>query len=223
MQIMIVEDQPNFREQISEMIKRWGFETYLIEDFSNILQQYTKLQPDLILLDINLPVFDGFYWCQKIREVSKVPIIFLSSRNTPLDMVMSMNMGGDDYIQKPFHPDVLIAKVNALLRRTYSYHDSMAHVIEHNGVILNVNNGEISYKEKKVELTKNEFKILSILMQNKGSIVSREKIMRKLWEDESFVDDNTLTVNITRVRKKFSELGVDNLITTKKGLGYMIQ
>lgn len=223
MKIMIVEDEPIIRDMIGESIRKWGYETIILDDFSQVLEIFLKENPHLVLMDINLPVYDGFYWCNKIRDISKVPIIFISSRNTPMDMVMSMNMGGDDFIQKPFYEEVLIAKIKALLRRTYSYTETVATIIEHDGVILNLNNGDVFYGDKKAELTKNEFKILNILMQNKGTVVSREKIMRSLWEDESFVDDNTLTVNITRIRKKLAELGKENYITTMKGEGYIIR
>jgi DNA-binding response OmpR family regulator len=222
MKIMIVEDEPTIRGLLIEMIQKWGFEAVGIEKFNEIVQFFINENPALVLLDINLPVYDGFYWCNKIRELSKVPIIFLSSRNTPMDMVMSMNMGGDDYIQKPFHPDVLMAKINALIRRTYSYLDTQINVIEYGGVILNRNDNEVIFENRKVELTNNEFKILKILMEHQGVIVNRDKIIRRLWENESFVDDNTLTVNITRLRKKFDELGKKNFILTKKGQGYII-
>lgn len=220
---MIIEDEPTIRDMLCETLEKWGYEGVKIDDFSQVLQIFFKENPHLILMDINLPVFDGFYWCNKIREVSKVPIIFLSSRSTPMDMVMSMNMGGDDYIQKPFYEEVLIAKIKALLRRVYSYTEAAPNIREHNGIILNLNNGDVFYGEQKVELTKNEFKILNILMQNVDTIVSREKIMRSLWEDESFVDDNTLTVNITRIRKKLADIGKENYITTIKGEGYIIK
>lgn len=223
MKIMIVEDEPIIRDMIGESIRKWGYETIILDDFSQVLEIFLKENPHLVLMDINLPVYDGFYWCNKIRDISKVPIIFISSRNTPMDMVMSINMGGDDFIQKPFYEEVLIAKIKALLRRTYSYTETVATIIEHDGIILNLNNGDVFYGDKKAELTKNEFKILNILMQNKGTVVSREKIMRSLWEDESFVDDNTLTVNIARIRKKLAELGKENYITTMKGEGYIIR
>lgn len=223
MKIMIVEDEPIIRDMIGESIRKWGYETIILDDFSQVLEIFLKENPHLVLMDINLPVYDGFYWCNKIRDISKVPIIFISSRNTPMDMVMSMNMGGDDFIQKPFYEEVLIAKIKALLRRTYSYTETVATIIEHDGIILNLNNGDVFYGDKKAELTKNEFKILNILMQNKGTVVSREKIMRSLWEDESFVDDNTLTVNIARIRKKLAELGKENYIATMKGEGYIIR
>lgn len=223
MKIMIVEDEPIIRDMIGESIRKWGYETIILDDFSQVLEIFLKENPHLVLMDINLPVYDGFYWCNKIRDISKVPIIFISSRNTPMDMVMSINMGGDDFIQKPFYEEVLITKIKALLRRTYSYTETVATIIEHDGIILNLNNGDVFYGDKKAELTKNEFKILNILMQNKGTVVSREKIMRSLWEDESFVDDNTLTVNIARIRKKLAELGKENYIATMKGEGYIIR
>lgn len=223
MKIMIVEDEPIIRDMIGESIRKWGYETIILDDFSQVLEIFLKENPHLVLMDINLPVYDGFYWCNKIRDISKVPIIFISSRNTPMDMVMSINMGGDDFIQKPFYEEVLITKIKALLRRTYSYTETVATIIEHDGIMLNLNNGDVFYGDKKAQLTKNEFKILNILMQNKGSVVSREKIMRNLWEDESFVDDNTLTVNITRIRKKLAELGKENYIATMKGEGYIIR
>lgn len=223
MKIMIVEDEPTIREMLGETVSKWGFEAVLCDDFNRVLNVFLEEKPHLILMDINLPVYDGFYWCNQIREVSKVPIIVLSSRNTPMDMVMAMNMGADDFIQKPFFSEVLIAKIKALLRRTYSYIDSVPNLIEHDGVILNLNEGTIVCGEQTADLTKNEFKILSLLMQQKGTIVSREKIMRSLWEDESFVDDNTLAVNMTRIRKKLNELGKDGFITTVKGEGYIIK
>ncbi|QKE72746.1 response regulator transcription factor [Arthrobacter citreus] len=222
MKIMIVEDEQTIRDLVGETIEKWGLQSIKVENFNDVLKIYLMEQPNLILMDINLPAFDGFYWCTKIREVSKVPIIFISSRNTPVDMVMAMNMGGDDFIQKPFYTEVLMAKVNALLRRTYSYSAVPSQMIEHNGVILNQNEGNIIYDDQKVELTKTELVIFYLLMRHNGEIVSRKKMMRSLWEDESFVDDNTLTVNITRLRKKLAEIGKDDFITTKKGQGYLI-
>lgn len=223
MKIMIVEDDLTIRDIVGEALEKWGFETVKIEDFDQIMQVFLNHDPHLVIMDINLPSFDGFYWCNKIREISKVPMIFLSSRDTPMDIVMSMNMGGDDYIQKPFHMDVLLAKINALLRRTYSYMETQSQTMEHDGIILNLENGEVLHEDRKSELTKTEFLILKILMKNKGIIVSRTKMMRSLWKNENFVDGNTLTVNIARLRKKLVELGKEHFITTKKGQGYIIQ
>lgn len=220
--IMIVEDDQKMSEIILKNITRWGFEGYYVQDFNNIFDDFVKYEPHLVLMDINLPAYDGFYWCGKIREVSKVPIIFISSRNTNMDIIMAVNMGGDDFIQKPFSLEVLMAKINALLRRTYDYTNASTNIVEHNGAVLNLKDSTILFKDKKLELTKNEFKILYTLMRDKGEIVSRDKIMRALWEDESFVDDNTLTVNINRLRKKLEDLGLIDYIQTKKGQGYVI-
>jgi len=224
MKIMIVEDDPTIRELIAESLGKWGYEAVLPEDFEQVLPVFLSRQPHLVLMDINLPSFDGFYWCRQIREVSQVPILFLSSRTTPMDMVMSMNMGGDDFIQKPFHMDVLIAKIQALLRRTYAYSEAQAQAeaIEHDGVVLDLKDGDIVCGDRKAELTKTEFVILNLLIRNKGTIVSRRKLMRSLWEDESFVDENTLTVNIGRLRKKLADLGKDAFIVTRKGQGYLV-
>ncbi|MGH0779100.1 response regulator transcription factor [Bacillus cereus] len=222
MKVLLVEDEPTIRETVADELRKWGFEVWASTNFEHILNDFLAQSPQLVLLDINLPHFDGFYWCRKIREVSKVPIIFLSSRDNPMDMVMAMNMGGDDFMQKPFYIDVLVAKIQALMRRTYSYTQTETNVVEYEGVVLNLQSGEVTYHNQILELTKNEFKILQILMQNIGTIVSRDNIMRKLWENESFVDDNTLTVNVARVRKKLAELGKEEFIHTKKGQGYII-
>jgi DNA-binding response OmpR family regulator len=222
LKIMIVEDEPTIRQMVSENVGKWGFETIAVEAFDQVLQVFVQERPHLVLMDINLPQYDGFYWCRQIRELSSVPILFLSSRHTPVDMVMAMNMGGDDLLQKPFHSDVLIAKMNALLRRTYSYADASPSIIEHAGVILNLKDMDVLSEEKRVALTKTEFLIMQTLMRSKGAIVSRRKIMRSLWEDESFIDDNTLTVNIARLRKKLAELGREEFISTRKGEGYII-
>ncbi len=221
--IMIVEDDHKIREIMMENIKKWNFECIQVEDFNEVLHNFIKCKPDLVLMDINLPCFDGFYWCNKIREVSRVPIIFISSRTANMDIIMAINMGADDFIQKPFSLDVLIAKITAILRRTYSYSNVESNVLEYNGVILNLKDCNFMYNNKKMDLTKNEFKILYILMKNNNEVVSRDKIMKALWEDESFVDDNTLTVNINRLRKKIIDTGLTDFIQTKKGQGYIIQ
>lgn len=222
MKIMIVEDDTTVRELVSESLQKWGFETIEVTNFKNVLEIFKEEDPHLVLLDINLPVFDGYYWCQKIREISKNPIIFISSRDTNVDSIMSMNMGGDDYVNKPFSMDILVAKVNALLRRTYDYSKSDSSTLEHNHLKLNMENSTMIIHEETVELSKNEFQLLLILMKNNGKIVSREKLLRALWDDERFVDDNTLTVNINRLRKKIEGAGITNFIETKVGQGYMI-
>jgi DNA-binding response OmpR family regulator len=221
--ILIVEDDVKIREIILENIHKWGYEGRIVDDFSNVMESFAEYQPHMVLMDINLPAFDGFYWCGKIREVSKVPMIFISSRNSNMDIIMAVNMGGDDFVQKPFSLEVLLAKVNALLRRTYSYVDVEANVLEHQGVVLNLKDSTVLYQQHKLELTKNEFKIFYILMNNNGKVVSRDELMRKLWEDESFVDDNTLTVNINRLRKVIGDMGLEDFIKTRRGQGYIIQ
>jgi len=220
--VMIVEDDPKIREIVVENLEKWGFDGVYVEDFNDVINNFINYQPHLVLMDINLPCFDGYYWCNKIREVSKVPIIFISSRNNNMDIIMAVNMGADDFVQKPFSLEVLMAKINALLRRTYSYANVESNVIEYKGAVLNLKEGNLIYSDQKVELTKNEFKILYTLMKNSGAVVSRDKIMRSLWEDESFVDDNTLTVNINRLRKKLEDVGLSEYIQTKKGQGYII-
>lgn len=217
--ILVIEDEEKIRKLMVENLKKWNFEVVEIEDFENILNKVINTSPHVILLDINLPFFDGFYWCSKIREFSKVPIIFISSRSTNMDIIMAMNLGGDDFIQKPFSMDIVIAKINAVLRRTYSYVNQQTEMLEYNGIALNLQDSSIFYQEKKIELTKNEFQILYLLLKKSKTIVSRENLIRALWEDENFVDDNTLTVNINRLRKKLSDAGLLDLIKTKKGQG----
>lgn len=220
--IMIVEDEESISELLSDSLQKWNFDTYCVTNFNTILEEFTRYSPHLILLDINLPIYDGFYWCQKIREVSKVPIIFISSRNINMDMIMSMNMGGDDFVNKPFSMDILIAKINALLRRTYNYSEQTSNLLTHNGLILNMENSSFQVEDETVDLSKNEFKLLFHLLKNNGKIVSRDKLLRALWDDERFVDDNTLTVNINRLRKKIEQAGLSNYIETKIGQGYII-
>ncbi|MDN5341951.1 response regulator transcription factor [Oceanotoga sp. DSM 15011] len=220
--IFIIEDDKKLSALLSQNLEKWNFITKEVEDFSNIINEFINYDPNLVLLDINLPAFDGFYWCSKIREISKVPVIFISSRNSNMDIIMAINMGGDDFIQKPLSTEILIAKINALLRRTYSYHDTQTNVIEYNGIVLDMKDNILIYKDEKIELTKNEYKILYVLIKNNNKIVLRDDIMRVLWEDESFVDDNTLTVNINRLRKKLEEYGIKDVIKTKKGQGYIL-
>jgi len=203
-------------------LTKWGFEGWAAEDFQLLLQDFLRFEPHLVLMDINLPAYDGFYWCSKIRELSKVPVLFISSRDSDMDIIMAVNMGGDDYIIKPFSLEVLMAKINALLRRTYSYADAEAMAVEYRGVVLNLKDNHLRYQEEAVELTRNEFKIAYMLMKSQGRVVSRDQLMRGLWEDESFVDDNTLTVNINRLRRKLMAIGLNDFIDTRKGQGYII-
>ena len=220
--IMIVEDDLIIAKSIAEYLKRWDYNVMYVNDFRNITEQVMQFNPQLILLDVMLPYYNGFFWCSEIRKFSKVPIIFISSANENMNIVMAMNMGGDDFIAKPFDLDVLIAKIGALMRRTYSF-QGQVNYIEHNGVMLNLSDTTITYQNKKVELTKNDYRIVHILMENVGKVVDREEIMQKLWDDDHFVDDNTLTVNINRLRKKISEIGLKDFIITKKGIGYMVK
>lgn len=220
--ILIVEDDKVLCNNIKEGISKWGFEAVSIDNFESILEEFAKHNPHLVIMDINLPYFDGFYWCKKIRDISKVPIIFLSSRDSNMDIVMAVNMGGDDFVTKPFSMDILLAKIQALLRRAYSYGQGDRQIIECDGAILNINDGTLNYNDKDIELTRNEFKILQLLMKNKGKIVTRDRIMRVLWESEYFISENTLTVNVNRLRKRLEELGLKDFIVTKKSQGYMI-
>lgn len=220
--IMVVEDEIVIRQLIMEELEKWQFETFGTTDFHQVLLNVEEQEPQLVLLDINLPVFDGYYWCQKIREISKVPIIFISSRNTNMDMIMAMNMGADDFVTKPFDLDVLVAKINALLRRSYNYAENNNETITHNDLVLNVDNGNVDVNGELIDLSKNEYRLLYILMKNHGKILSREKLLRALWDDERFVDDNTLTVNINRLRRKIEQAGVKGYIETKVGQGYIV-
>ena len=220
--IMVVEDEAVIRQLIIEELEKWQFETFGTTDFHQVFDDFEEQEPQLILLDINLPVFDGYYWCQKIRETSKVPIIFISSRNTNMDMIMAMNMGADDFVTKPFEIDVLIAKINALLRRSYNYVENNSETLVHNGLTLNIDNSSMQINDEVIDLSKNEYRLLYILMKNQGKILSREKLLRALWDDERFVDDNTLTVNINRLRRKIEQAGMDNYIETKVGQGYIV-
>jgi DNA-binding response OmpR family regulator len=221
--IMIVEDEEKIRGIIKTYLQKWGFEVYCPDKFNNIFEEFSKESPHLVIMDINLPDYDGFYWCSKIRNVSKAPVLFLSSRSTNMDIVMAINMGADDYLTKPFEMEVLTAKITALLRRTYSYAETSLDTLEYNGAVLSLKDNILYYENESFELTKNEFKILYVLMKNNESIVTREKLMQELWDDESFIDDNTLTVNINRLRKKLNEIGLDDFIKTIKNQGYMIK
>lgn len=220
--IMIIEDDLKLKSKVADSLTKWGYEVYPINDLENIIDEFKSFDPHLVLLDINLPYYDGFHWCNEIRKFSKTPIIFISSRDSNMDIIMGVNLGADDYIQKPFSIDILIAKVNALLRRTYNFTDTESNKIVHNGATLDLSTATLEYKGGTIELTKNEVKILHELMKSKGKIVSRDKLMKKLWDSEWFVDDNTLTVNVNRIRSKLKGIGLEEFIETKRGLGYII-
>lgn len=220
--IYIIEDDSIIAGKIKEHMTNWGFEARCASDFRNIMGEFAEYEPHMVLLDISLPFFNGYHWCEEIRRVSKVPVIFLSSASDNMNIIMAMSMGGDDFIAKPFDMNVLVAKVQAVLRRTYDF-GGQTQVIEHRGALLNMSDASLVYNGEPVELTRNDYKILLTLMENRGSIVSRETLMEKLWETDCFVDENTLTVNIARLRKKLDSAGLTGFITTKKGIGYIVE
>lgn len=213
--ILIVEDDRIIADNVCEQLLKWGYDVKIADDFNDVLKIFLKYEPQLVLMDIGLPYFNGYHWCMQIRNISKVPVIFMSSMSDNMNIVMAINMGGDDFIVKPFDINVLIAKVQAMLRRTYSFAES-TNIIEHNGCILNLNDQTFMYNGKRIELTKNEYRILQSLLENIGKVVSRDNIMMKLWESDDFIDDNTLTVNVTRLRKKLEQAGLIDYIKTKK-------
>ena len=221
--IMLVEDEDKIRALVGKELEKWGYTVYAPTDWGGIFDAFMREHPALVLMDINLPLYDGFYWCSRIRQVSKVPVMFLSSRGENMDIVMAVSMGGDDYLTKPFGMEVLMAKVNALLRRSYAYNVQPLGTVEHGGALLSSADNTLLYRDQKVELTRNEYKILWVLMQNSQSIVSREKLMKELWDDESFIDDNTLTVNVNRLRRKIAGIGLNDYIKTIKNQGYSVQ
>ena len=219
--ILIVEDDNTIAKRLASHLKKWNYKTVCVRDFKNVMEEFKKTDPQLVILDIGLPFYNGFYWCQEIRKLSNVPIIFLSSMNDNMNIVMAMNMGGDDFIAKPFDLQVLTAKLQAVLRRSYGS-ELTSHSMECGEVVLNLNDTSAAVRGEKIDLTKNEFLILKTLMEKQGKVVSREEIMERLWGNDEFVDDNTLTVNITRIRKKLEAAGVNDFITTKRGLGYLV-
>jgi DNA-binding response OmpR family regulator len=219
--IFLVEDDRGIAEAIADQTALWDMETVCVKDFRGVMAEFAACAPQLVLLDISLPFYDGYHWCREIRSVSKVPVIFISSAADNMNIIMAMNMGADDFIAKPFDPDVLVAKVQALLRRSYDFAGS-APVLEHQGIVLNTGDNSLTCNGQKLDLSRNEYRILLTLMQNKGKIVSREKLMDALWQTDSFVDENTLTVNVGRLRKKLEAAGVSDFITTKFGEGYLV-
>ena len=220
--LLIIEDDRGIAEAIEEQAKRWDLQPYIIQNFHNIMAEFTEVDPHLILLDISLPFYNGYHWCNEIRKVSKVPIVFISSASDNMNIVMAMNMGADDFIAKPFDQVVLMAKIQAMLRRTYDFGTNVT-VMEHRGALLNTGDNTLVYQGEKIPLTKNEYRIIVTLMENKGKTVSRERLMERLWETDSFVDENTLTVNVNRLRKKLEVTGLSDFIKTKFGVGYIIE
>ncbi|NLO85715.1 MAG: response regulator transcription factor [Clostridiales bacterium] len=220
--IFIIEDDEVITGALSAHLERWGFEASGINDFRNVLTECMAYDPHLVLLDISLPFFDGYHWCREIRNISKVPIIFISSAAENMNILMALNAGADDFIAKPFDLAVLLAKVQAMLRRTYDFSDKSS-LLTHGDLLLNASDSTLSYHGEKIDLTKNENRILTVLLEHSGEIVSRETLMTRLWESDAYVDENTLTVNVTRLRKRLEALGVKGLIQTKKGMGYIIK
>lgn len=219
--ILIVEDDDVIAGLVKKHLQSWGYQVDCVTDFAHVLAEFARKDPQLVILDLKLPFYNGFHWCEEIRRISQVPIVFLSSAADNMNMVMAMSRGADDFIAKPFDMNVLAAKVQALLRRTYSF-GNVSGILEHRGAVLNPGSGYLIWEGQQADLTRNEIRILQILFENAGRAVSRDAIMMKLWENDSFIDDNTLTVNMTRLRKKLEGIGLESFIVTKKGMGYML-
>ena len=220
--LLIIEDDKGIAEAIKIQAEMWGMQAHMLTNFRDVMAEFAKVDPHIVLLDIGLPFFNGYHWCGEIRKVSKVPIIFISSASDNMNMIMAMNMGADDFIAKPFDQSLLIAKLQALLRRTYDFSASVP-VLEHRGALLHTGEQSLMYGEEKISLSKNEYRILFVLMENKGRVVSREKLMELLWETDCFVDENTLSVNVNRLRKRLEAAGLSDFIKTKFGVGYLIE
>lgn len=219
--LLIIEDDRGIAEAIEDQARRWELEPRSVQNFRNVMAEFAEFDPHLVLLDISLPFYNGYHWCSEIRKVSKVPIVFISSASDNMNIVTAMTMGADDFIAKPFDQTVLMAKVQAMLRRTYDFGKSSP-IMEYRGALLNTGDNTLTYQGEKIPLTKNEYRILLTLMENKGKTVSRERLMERLWETDSFVDENTLTVNVNRLRKKLDVAGLSEFICTKFGVGYII-
>ncbi|MDY6231331.1 response regulator transcription factor [Peptostreptococcus porci] len=222
MKIMIVEDDEIIKSSLKTELEKWGYEVYCLENLNNVVAEFQSEKPQLVLLDIVLPFFNGYYWCQEIRKISKVPIIFISSKNENMDIVMAMQFGGDDYITKPINLDVTIAKIQAMLRRSYNFVNDIDY-LSFGKIQLILSEAKVDFSGMNVDLTKTEMMILESLFKEQGAVVSREKIMDRCWQGDSFIDDNTLAVNVTRLRKKLSSIGLDGLVMTKKGYGYYLE
>lgn len=220
--LLIIEDDRGIAEAVKVQAELWDLQVHCTLNFRSVMCEFAEFDPHIILLDISLPFFNGYHWCREIRKVSQVPIIFISSASDSMNMIMAMNMGADDFIVKPFDQSVLMAKLQAMLRRTYDFAASVP-VLEHRGALLSTGDNTLTYKEEKIALSRNEYRILLSLMENKGKVVSREKLMEQLWETDSFVDENTLSVNVGRLRKRLESVGLENFISTKFGVGYLIE
>lgn len=220
--IMIIEDDSALAAEMKKQIESWGNEVSLAKDFRNIVSDFIEYDPHMVLMDITLPFYNGYHWCREIRKISNVPIVFISSASDNMNIVMAINMGGDDFIAKPVDLSVMTAKIQAVLRRTYDMGGKIP-VLEHKGAVLNLGDASLSFNGERIELTKNEFRILQTLLENKGKAVSRDTLMIKLWQMDSYVEENTLTVNVTRLRRKLAAAGLSDFIATKVGLGYIVE
>ena len=218
--LLIVEDDNVIYGEMKHQLERWGYEVSCVQDFRNVLTEFASCDPHLVLMDIGLPFFNGYYWCAQIRQISQIPIIFVSSASDNMNIVMAVNMGGDDFLTKPFSGEVLAAKVQAMLRRAYAFR-GQTNIMEYQGLILDLGDASLLASGQKLDLTKNEFRIMQLFFENTGKTVSREDIMKRLWDNDCFVDDNTLTVNMTRLKKKLDTVGAGQMVHTQKGLGYM--
>ena len=221
--ILLVEDDETMVDILKRNLEKWGYLVHVAEDFQNVMQEFQDFEPQLVLMDISLPFYNGYYWCGEIRKVSKLPVIFLSSSGDDMNLVMAINLGADDFVAKPFRMEVLTAKIQAVLRRTYTFGTASPSVLTHKGLTLNLDTSVLSYGQEKLELGKNEFGILRTLMEHPGKIIERSVLIRNLWETESFIDDNTLTVNVTRLRRRLEDIGLKNYILTRKGMGYYVE
>ncbi|ARJ28078.1 response regulator transcription factor GraR/ApsR [Staphylococcus lugdunensis] len=221
MQILLVEDDKTLFKELKKELEQWDFNVMGVEDFSNVMETYEQVQPEIVIMDVQLPKYDGFYWCRKMRQVSNVPILFLSSRDNPMDQVMSMELGADDYMQKPFYTNVLIAKLQAIYRRVYEFGVEEKRILNWQKAVVVLSKDSIQKDDRVIYLSKTEMIILEMLITKQNQIVTRDTLITALWEDEAFVSDNTLTVNVNRLRKKLAELDMDTAIETKVGKGYM--
>lgn len=219
--ILIIEDDFSMAEAMKKQIESWGNEVLLVTDFQNVIRTFVEFDPHMVLVDIMLPFYNGYHWCGEIRKISNVPVIFISSASDNMNIVMAMNMGGDDFIAKPVDLSVMTAKIQAVLRRAYDMAGKIP-VMEHRGAVLNLNDASLTYEGERIELTRNEFRILQTLLENKGKVVSRDTLMIRLWQEDYYVEENTLTVNVTRLRKKLQSVGLEDFITTKVGIGYKV-
>ena len=220
--ILIIEDDFPLANAMKKQIESWGNDVRCITDFQNVISVFAEYDPQLVLIDIMLPFFNGYHWCTEIRKISDVPIIFVSSASDNMNIIMAMNMGGDDFISKPVNLEVMTSKIQAILRRAYGMGAKIP-ILENRGAILNLNDATLTYNRERIELTKNDFRILQTLLENKGKVVSRDTLMTKLWQMDSYVEENTLTVNVNRLRKKLENAGLTDFITTKVGSGYIVE